>query len=109
MHIRVIAWAIAGLLILMLLGWVLLMEKDLEAARLSEARLKADYAETLASLAAIQADHTRTVAALETVNSAEKARAETLTQAIKEIDDAPQTDDGPVAPVLRRALDGLRD
>lgn len=109
MNIKTVAWAIAALFIAVLLGWVMVMEEKITTERDKNHRLESNLAETLASLAAMQADHTRTVAALETVTAAQQARAATLTQSIKEVDDAPKTDDGPVAPVLRRTLDGLRD
>lgn len=109
MNIKAIVMAIASLFIVALLGAVMLLEEKLESERFKSDRLKADYAETLASVSAMQADHARTVQALETLNAAQIARAETLAHAIREIDNAPDTEDGNVAPVLRRALDGLRD
>ena len=37
----------------------------------------------------------------------ERAEAKALFNTLKEIDDAPETDDAPVAPILKRFIDGL--
>lgn len=49
-----------------------------------------------------------TVAALDQAATAKAAIHETERNRIDEIDNAPGTDDGPVAPVLMRAISGLR-
>lgn len=53
-------------------------------------------------------DARRAVDALEEMNASLSSRHNKATRSVKEIDDAPSSDDGAVAPVLRRALDGLR-
>lgn len=49
-----------------------------------------------------------TVVALDKAATAKAAIHETERTRLDEIDNAPGTDDGPIAPVLRRAIDGLR-
>jgi len=49
-----------------------------------------------------------TVAALDKAAKDKAAVHETERTRLDEIDNAPGTDDGPVAPVLRRAIDGMR-
>ena len=49
-----------------------------------------------------------TVAALDAVAKAQAAIHEKERNQIDEIDNAPDSDDGPIAPVLRRALAGLQ-
>lgn len=48
-----------------------------------------------------------TVHALDTVNQANNILYENERNAVYEIDNAPISDDGPVAPVLRRAIDRI--
>jgi predicted membrane-bound spermidine synthase len=48
------------------------------------------------------------VVVLDQAATAKAAIHETERNRIDEIEDAPDSDDGPVAPVLRRTLDGLR-
>lgn len=54
-------------------------------------------------------DHAAALAALETTNAALARRLVVTTRLKLEIDHALATDDAPVAVVLRRALDGLRN
>ena len=58
---------------------------------------------------ATKAGYERDLARLKTVYEDRIARQAQTTSILKVIDDAPDSDDGPVAPVLRRALDSLRD
>lgn len=61
----------------------------------------------VAQVAQIKASSAATVAALASETAALAARLHRSAALNQEITDAPATDDGPVAPVLRRALDGL--
>lgn len=62
----------------------------------------------LAALAAVKADLERQAAIAAKAQMAERKRAADLKTALKRIHNAPKSDDGPVAPVLRRELDDLR-
>lgn len=62
----------------------------------------------LAALAAVQADLERQAIIAAKAQQAERKRAADLKTALKRIHNAPKSDDGPVAPVLRRELDDLR-
>lgn len=53
-------------------------------------------------------DHAAAIAALEAANAGLTRRLVAATRIRTEIDHAPASDDAPLAPVLRRALDGLR-
>lgn len=66
------------------------------------------YEAALKSLDDLSKSHDLIVQSMSAVNEADKARAENVNQSLRIIENAPETDDGPVAPVLRRALDGLR-
>lgn len=48
-----------------------------------------------------------TILALTELGNQQKIQYEELQKRLKEIDDAPDSDDGPIAPVLRRTLDSL--
>lgn len=77
-----------------------------QAAQLD--RAQAVNAGNLAQVKALEADAARATTALAEENQDLRRRL-TREQAIEEeIAHAPAADDGPVAPVLRRALDGLR-
>ncbi len=82
------------------------------ALRGANAALTTERDRLAASLAAERealALRDRAVAALEAALADARARAAKLRQSRQEVIDAPDADDAPVAPVLRRALDGLRD
>ena len=65
-------------------------------------------AANLAALAAVKADLDRQAIIAAKAQQAERKRAADLKTALKRIHNAPKSDDGPVAPVLRRELDDLR-
>lgn len=64
--------------------------------------------EALASVARLKADVARERAVRTKAEASARARAQALNEALKRISHAPASDDGPVAPVLSRELDGLR-
>lgn len=105
---RALSYALAAAVVAVLVLWSYVMMQQRDASRYRESVLLAAHAETLSALSALEADRARTVAALEAVNLAQKARADALHILVTEIDHAPESDDGPVAPVLRHALDGVR-
>lgn len=69
---------------------------------------KATADANVAAVARLKADLARQEAIKAKELMAERKRAADLKTALKRIQDAPKTDDGPVAPVLRNALDGLQ-
>ncbi len=88
-------------------------ERDALAA--DKARLEASLAtavqaaqDNAAAYDRLKADAAKAVAALEAERAALERRTRRTATLRQEVDRAPQTDDGPVAPVLSRALDGLR-
>ena len=62
----------------------------------------------IAALDAVKADLARQEIIAAKAKEAERKRTVELNAAKRKIQDAPKTDDGPVAPVLRNALDGLQ-
>lgn len=62
----------------------------------------------IAALAAIKEDLERQAAIAARAQAAERKRAADLQTALKRIKNAPKSEDGPIAPVLRRELDDLR-
>lgn len=82
-----------------------------EAARLSENLETATRVAVANAQAVEQAkqEAARTIAALERERDAMAERGERVRIIYKEIAHAPESDDGPVAPVLARTLDRLRD
>lgn len=62
----------------------------------------------LAALAAVKADLDRQAIIAAKAQQAERKRAADLKTALKRIHNAPKSEDGPIAPVLRRELDDLR-
>lgn len=105
---RILFYALAGSGVVVLVLWGCVVTQQRDAALYREGVIQAAHAQTLVALADLEADRARTVKALETVTAAQKARADALHTLVLEIDHAPETDDAPVAPVLRHALDGLR-
>ncbi|MFY7960736.1 MAG: hypothetical protein ACOVVK_11720 [Elsteraceae bacterium] len=71
-------------------------------------QIQAANASLEASLSELTAQHAREVAALTSAAQAAALRASRTAQTIQVIRNAPASDDAPVAPVLSRALDGLR-
>lgn len=79
-----------------------------DSAELREGVLRDAHNEALQVWDAIEAERERALAALEAAEEAADSRARTINRLKLEIARAPDADDGPVAPVLGRALDGLR-
>ena len=79
---------------------------DVQQGQLDQAAVANDG--NLKALEAIKADLARQVAVSAKAQAAERKRAADLATKLKRIENAPATDDGAVAPVLRNALDGLR-
>ena len=69
---------------------------------------KAVADENIAAVERIRADLKRQEDIAAKAQAAERKRTAELNAAKKRIQNAPTTDDGPVAPVLRNALDGLQ-
>jgi hypothetical protein len=83
--------------------------KDLTAAKAEAALANEIAAANVAALDAVKADLARQAAIAAKAQAAERKRAADLKTALKRIhNNAPKSSDGPVAPVLRDALDGLR-
>lgn len=97
-----VAAAFAGLFL-----WSYAQGLRLDAAEYREEVLKEINAENQRVMSQMTADHENTVAVLEELLLAESIRQARTEATMKGIDDAPKTDDAPVAPVLRRVLDGL--
>lgn len=64
--------------------------------------------ENAAAVERIRADIERQDIVKAKAVAAERKRADALATKLKRIQNAPKSDDGPIAPVLRNALDGLR-
>lgn len=86
-----------------------------EAAEARAIRLEVGLNEAVADASAnaqafeqLKVDNERTIAAVERERDSLSRRAARVRVIVKEIERAPDSDDGPVAPVLRRALDRLR-
>lgn len=79
---------------------------DVQQAQLTAAKNVND--QNMAAIEAIKADLQRQAGIAAAAQAAERKRTVELNAAKKRIQNAPTTDDGPVAPVLRNALDGLQ-
>ena len=79
---------------------------DVQQAQLTAAKNVND--QNMAAIEAIKADLQRQAGIAAAAQAAERKRTAELNAAKRKIQDAPKTDDGPVAPVLRNALDGLQ-
>lgn len=79
---------------------------DVQQAQLTAAKNVND--QNMAAIEAIKADLQRQAGIAAAAQAAERKRTAELNAAKKRIQNAPTTDDGPVAPVLRNALDGLQ-
>ena len=79
---------------------------DVQRSQLDQAAVVNDG--NLATIAAIKADLKRQADVAAKAQEAATKRAAELATKLKRIQDAPATDDGAVAPVLRNALDGIR-
>lgn len=80
---------------------------QLDAIQARYARLSDAYAQNLAAIDSLVKERNDAVAALESRNAEALERAEKTATLKADIKHAPESDNGPVAPVLRRALDGL--
>ncbi|UYW28353.1 hypothetical protein OKC48_07510 [Methylorubrum extorquens] len=89
--LALVALALAGA------AYVASLQADLAGARAEALTAKADAAGKAAAIAALEAEAVATA-----------ARTRTTAAAHARIRRAPASDDGPVAPVLRDALEGLR-
>lgn len=100
------AWRVLGLAVVIIagLGYVGYLRASNAALRGDVARLERTAA--VQAMALAQTRHALTVAA----DDAERTLRRNVDARLRreEIRNAPTIDDGPVAPVLRRALDGLR-
>lgn len=105
---RLVAWGAAALAIGGAVWWVMGLRSDLAAARAEAENLRSTLQSERAARMAIVQERDRVIATMEATASAAAERAERVTQLREEIASAPDSDDGPVAPVLERALDGLR-
>lgn len=79
---------------------------DVQQAQITAAKNVND--QNVAAIEAIKEDLRRQAKVAADAKDAERKRTAELNAAKRKIQDAPKTDDGPVAPVLRNALDGLR-
>lgn len=107
---------LAGLLLVAGIAlYVQYLRGEVRDQRAEIARLAADRDSALAAadsahaaLQAERADHARALAAVSADLDAARQRAATLANIRSEIRNAPAADDAPAAPVLRHALDRLR-
>lgn len=83
-------------------------KKDLKTAREKLEDAAAINAANLIALDAWKAEVERQTALAAKAQAAERKRAADLQTALKRIKNAPKSEDGPIAPVLRRELDDLR-
>lgn len=101
----VIAAGVAGFAYV---GWLKWSIADLEADLATESARRMALESQVVTLKFENALKDAATAELEaTLKDSARLDAESATR-LKEVDDAPEADDGPVSPVLRRALDGLR-
>jgi hypothetical protein len=105
---RLVIWGAAALAIGGAVWWVMGLRSDLAAARAEAENLSAALTIERDARAALVQERDRIVAALEAAQAAASARAARTARLREDIARAPDSDDGPVAPVLRGALDGLR-
>lgn len=83
-------------------------QKDAAAAKAELAIANEIAAANFAALEAVKADLAHQAAVAARAQAAERKRAADLKTALKRIHNAKPSEDGPIAPVLRRELDDLR-
>lgn len=83
-------------------------QKKLDAANRDLATANEINEANIAALAAVKADLERQAAIAARAQAAAQRRDADLKTALKRIKNAPKSEDGPIAPVLRRELDDLR-
>lgn len=88
-----------------------LAARDVTIAALNDAVIEAKGVNdaNMATLAAIKADLARQAEIATKFEKQARARGAELKATLKRIEDAPATDDGPIAPVLGRELERLRN
>jgi hypothetical protein len=111
--LKAVPWKLVGIAAaLAAVGWLWWSRGEwIEDAERAEAR--AESAEQTArdnalALEALQQAHVEALRQIEAADEARRARDRVLARDLREVRDAPNDADGPVAPVLRSALDRLR-
>lgn len=107
-HWRLLALAAAALAVAVLWWRLEAAQQRAENAELREQVLREAHTEALDAWDQFQADNRRAAEALEGAMAAAATRAATIARLKEEIARARPDEDGPLAPVLRHALDGLR-
>jgi hypothetical protein len=105
---RLLALAAAAAFLALLFWQRGQLRAEVRQLQAEAAELRRANAQTVRAYEDAQAFHRQVVAVLEADRAAAEARAARTRGAREEALRAPATDDAPIAPVLRRALDGLR-
>lgn len=84
------------------------LEVKLRGAESQAERARVEKEEAIQALDIAKRSAAASIHALEAIHKAEQARTKTMNVLRGDIHAAPNSDDAPIAPVLRRALDGLR-
>ncbi len=103
-------WPYALAAAVVLGGWLYVdhLRESLADARAQLTATQAELEAVTIRAEAAQRQHQASITALAVERAAADARAATLSAAREEVPRAPAAADGPVAPVLRNALDALR-
>lgn len=104
-NLRLVSMAAAGLAALSVVGWIAWLRADNASLRQERAALRSSLAASEQALA----DQTRATAALEASEARLEAAARAARKARSDALSAPDRDDAPLAPVLARALEALRE
>ncbi len=104
----VLPYLVAAAAALGLIVYIASLRNNLVAATQKNILLTADNQADLAAITAYKAQQSRYESALATLDAQTLATNTSATRLSDTIAAAPASDDGPVAPVLARALDGLR-
>lgn len=107
-NLPTVALIAAALLALWFRAQAELAETRLAKARSEAALARESAARTVAAYEHLQKAEAAARAALEENHKRALARASSLAAALEEVKNAPASEDGPVAPVLERALERLR-
>ena len=104
----VLPYLLAAAAALGLVAYIISLRHNLASENQKNALLTADNQADLAAIAAYRAQQSRYEAALATLDAQTLATNTSATRLSDTIAAAPTSDDGPVAPVLARTLNGLR-
>ena len=100
---------LAGILALVILSLGLFVTVQYQKNKILEVTIERDNAKAAVIVKQLELDNSKvTQETLETLLTQEKENASNLEDALEVIKNESESDNGPVSPLLRRSIDGLR-